>query len=109
MDFGQHLCRDGLRLFQGVHHLLVVRIKKVVDHRIKLFEEFVKAVHQQMLIDLLDYLVAQAVQPFYVPYKGNQVELFRVDLLDQQGPVGLVDDGHNNLTSSFSKYNTAIS
>ena len=91
-DLGEHILRDALRLLEGVADRLCVGVVEAVDAGREFLLELLIAPAQQGLIDLLDFVVAEAVNASHIANHGEQVQLFRVELFQKKGAVGLADD-----------------
>lgn len=91
-DHGEHILRNALRLLEGVADGLRVGIIEAVDAGREFLLELLIAPAQQGLIDLFDLVVAEAVDAPHIADHGEQVQLFRIELLQKKGAVGLADD-----------------
>ena len=88
----EHILRNALRFLEGVADGLRVGVVEAVDAGCEFLLELLIAPAQQGLVDLFDLVVTEAVDAPHVANHGEQVQLFRIDLLQKKGAVGLTDD-----------------
>ncbi len=91
-DHGEHVLWDALRLLEGVPDGLRVGVVEAVDAGREFLLELLVAPAQQGLVDFFDFVVAEAVNASDIADHGEQVQLFRIELLQKKGAVGLADD-----------------
>ena len=89
MDFREQVLWHILGTLERIHDALRIGIEEGIHDRVKLIEEFLEIMHQKLFIELLDFFIAQAVQRIRIADHREQVELFRIDFLEQQRAVRL--------------------
>ena len=92
MNFCQKVVGNWFRLFQRVHNFLVVRVEEGVHDRIELVNKFIKIFHAERFLNFLNFFVRKTVKTFHVADKRQQIQFFRIDLLEKHCAVCLADD-----------------
>ena len=92
MDLCQKVIRNPFRLFQSVHDLLVIGIVEGIDHGIELLDELVETGNGKLVQDLPHLFIRKAVIGFDISHHRQEIQLLRVDFLEEHRPIGLADN-----------------
>ena len=92
MNLRQEIVGNRLRLLQRVHDLLVVGVVEGVHHGIEFLNELIETRNTEGIKDLFDFLIGEAVLGLDISDHRQEVELLRVDLLEQHRTVGLINN-----------------